>query len=89
MQEEYQAIRRTVEDSRTLGREKITEAFATARQNQEGAARVISRITLFSVLSIVAQRLSRILSIDRRRHIIGSTAMAVRRADRSHTIDTE
>jgi methyl-accepting chemotaxis protein len=53
MQQEYNSIRQTVEDARTQGQEKMAESFALARQNQENASTVISRITFFSIFSIV------------------------------------
>jgi methyl-accepting chemotaxis protein len=53
MQREYNAIRETVEEARASGRQKMRQAFTTARQNQQKSSSVISRITAFSLICIL------------------------------------
>ncbi len=53
MQREFNGIRETVEVARSTGQERMTGVFAEARQNQKDSASILSRITVFSVFSIV------------------------------------
>ncbi|MEE8367351.1 MAG: methyl-accepting chemotaxis protein [Thermoanaerobaculia bacterium] len=53
MQREYNTILQTVEDARAAGKESMAGAFQEARQNQDAANRVISRVTIFSIFCIV------------------------------------
>lgn len=51
MQREYNVVRRMVESAREAGGQQMTEAFTTARENQQTASGILTFVSLFSAVS--------------------------------------